>query len=99
MLFVAAKFLIVCYSSRKKLISTILWEIKYKVPCIAEQLLNMCWGKGKDGEAMKELGSGKVVYVYFLSSFRSRVLEQENLTLALNNLIISISVIFCITDK
>lgn len=79
MLFVAVKFLIICYSSRKKLMYTILWEIKYKVPCIAEQLLNMCWGKGKDGEAMKELGGREDGLCLFFKFFSIQSIGAGNL--------------------
>lgn len=35
---------------------TILWEVKYQVLCVTEQLLTLCWGEGKDEEAVKESG-------------------------------------------
>lgn len=65
MLCVAVKLLVICYSSKKKLTYTILWEIKYKVLCVTEQLLTLCWGKGKDEEAMKELGARRRLMFVF----------------------------------
>lgn len=57
--------MIICYSSKGKLTYTILWESKYKIPCITEQLLTLCCGE-KDEEAVKELRTGKEICVYFL---------------------------------
>lgn len=68
--------------------------MKYRASRNAEQLLSLCCGKQKDGEAIKELGGREGGFWFF--SFRSIVLEQESLTLTHSNLIIS--VIGCITD-
>lgn len=59
MLCVAVKLLVICYSSKKRRRYTILWEIKYKVLCVTEQLLILCWGKGKDEGAMKASGGSE----------------------------------------
>lgn len=68
--------------------------MKYRASWNTEQLLSLYCGKQKDGEAIKELGGRGGGFWFF--SFRSRVLEQESLTLTHSNLIIS--VIVCITD-
>ena len=36
------------------------------MPCITEQFLILYWGKGKDGEAVKELGIREEVCIFFL---------------------------------
>lgn len=91
--------MVICYGSKRKLICTILREIKCKVSCITEQFLTLYWGKGKDGGAMKELGVRGEVCIFFFNSFGSRVLDLERLTLALKNLLNSVISVLLICNN
>lgn len=97
LLFVAAKFYGSFLQQQENLY--ILFYGKLNTKCLVLlSTLDLVLGETEGWEAIKELGGKERGFCFFSSfnSFGSRVLEQENLTLALSNLIIS--VIICIVS-